>query len=342
MANNNYFEIEKSVFRLLSPRTQKVLRERFGLENTEKKTLESIGRDFGVTRERIRQIEEAGLEKLRKQKLLERSSAIKQIVFYLEKRGRVAREDLLLEDLGGKDNKAEVLFFLVLAPQFERSKISKETYPFWELKEGKITDVQGIIKSVIEQLEEENHSLSPTDIVAQGIINSINLLLSCLQIARQIEKGINGDFGLIEWPEVKPKKLKDKAYLVFKEKNAPLHFTEVARLINHFMKKWDLEKENQREALVQTIHNELIRDDRFVLIGRGLYALREWGYESGTVENVIARVLRGSKRLLSADEIIEKVLERRLVKRSTILLNLNRGNQFIRNQKGSYQLKSTN
>jgi len=342
MANNNYFEIEKNVFQLLSPRTQKVLRERFGLENTERKTLESIGRDFGVTRERIRQIEETGLERLRKQKLPEQSPAIKQIVFYLKKRGRVAREDLLLEDLGGKNNKAEVLFFLALAPQFKRSKISKETYPFWELEEGSVTDVQGTIKDIVGQLEKESHSLSPTDIITQGIIDNIDLLLSCLQIARQIEKGIDGNFGLIEWPEVKPKKLKDKAYLVFKEKNTPLHFAEVAKLINQFMKKWDLEKENQREALVQTIHNELIRDDRFVLIGRGLYALREWGYESGTVENVIARVLEGSKQLLSADEIIDKVLERRLVKKSTILLNLNRSNQFIRNQEGSYQLKSIN
>jgi len=342
MANNNYFEIEKSVFRLLPSRTQKVLRERFGLENTERKTLESIGTDFGVTRERIRQIEEAGLEKLRKQKLPERSLAIKQIISYLEKQGKVAREDLLLEDLGGKNNKAEVFFFLVLAPQFKRNKVSKETYPFWELEEGNATDVQEIIKNVVEQLEKENHSLSPKDIITKGTIDDVDLLLSCLQIARQIEKGIGGDFGLIEWPEVKPKKLKDKAYLVFKEKNTPLHFAEVAKLINLFIKKWDLEEDNQREALVQTIHNELIRADRFVLIGRGLYALREWGYESGTVENVIARVLEGSKRLLSADEIIDKVLERRLVKRSTILLNLNRSNQFIRNQKGSYQLKSIN
>jgi RNA polymerase primary sigma factor len=53
---------------LLTPREQKILRMRFGLEDGRSHTLEEVGQEFGVTRERIRQIEAKALAKLRKNK----------------------------------------------------------------------------------------------------------------------------------------------------------------------------------------------------------------------------------------------------------------------------------
>ncbi len=50
----------------LSPREQKILKLRFGLEGDVPHTLEEVGRQFGVTRERIRQVEAKALEKIRK------------------------------------------------------------------------------------------------------------------------------------------------------------------------------------------------------------------------------------------------------------------------------------
>jgi len=56
----------KEFLQFLSPREQKILRMRFGLEAGRTHTLEEVGREFGVTRERIRQIEAKSLQKLKK------------------------------------------------------------------------------------------------------------------------------------------------------------------------------------------------------------------------------------------------------------------------------------
>ena len=52
----------------LSDREQKIVRMRFGLDNGKSHTLEEVGQEFAVTRERIRQIEAKALAKLRKHK----------------------------------------------------------------------------------------------------------------------------------------------------------------------------------------------------------------------------------------------------------------------------------
>ncbi len=128
-----------------------------------------------------------------------------------------------------------------------------------------------------------------------------------------------------DWPEINPRNIKDKAYLVFKKEKRPLHFREVANLIGP-------------DALPQTVHNELIKDQRFVLVGRGLYALKEWGYEEGDVKDVISKILRKVKKPLSKKEILSRVLKQRMVKENTVLINLQNRKHFIRKDDGRYQL----
>jgi len=55
----------RAALSLLSPREERILRQRFGLDGAEPQTLEQIGRDYGLTRERIRQLEARALAKLR-------------------------------------------------------------------------------------------------------------------------------------------------------------------------------------------------------------------------------------------------------------------------------------
>ncbi len=64
--NNSLKERTAAVLKTLSSREEKILRMRFGLEDGNPQTLEEVGQSFAVTRERIRQIEEKALRKLRR------------------------------------------------------------------------------------------------------------------------------------------------------------------------------------------------------------------------------------------------------------------------------------
>lgn len=111
-----------------------------------------------------------------------------------------------------------------------------------------------------------------------------------------------------------------------------MHFTEIAETINKM-------NFDERQAYPATIHNELILDDKYVLVGRGIYALKEWGYKPGVVSEVIAEILKESGRPMSKKELIDAVLKKRLIKQTTITLALMNRDKFVRDEKGRYSIK---
>ena len=133
------------------------------------------------------------------------------------------------------------------------------------------------------------------------------------------------------WAQVTPKGTKERVHLILKEHNRPMHFTEIAELIDRFQL-------GKRKAHPQTVHNELIKDERFVLIGRGIYVLREWGYFEGTIQDVIRTILMEKNKPLKKEEIIQEVLKIRQVKATTISINLNNSRVF-KKLGGAYTVK---
>lgn len=110
-----------------------------------------------------------------------------------------------------------------------------------------------------------------------------------------------------------------------------MHFRDITTAIN------DTQFDHKR-AYLPTIHNELILDPRFVLVGRGMYALTEWGYVRGVVADVIEQVLRTHGPLTRA-EVEAEVLKQRIVKPGTIYLSLTNKKRFLKNkQDGRYYL----
>jgi len=153
------------------------------------------------------------------------------------------------------------------------------------------------------------------------LINNNKVIYSLIQASKHIEQNKFGHWGIFDWKEVKPKTINDKIYLVLKNNGKPMHFVDITKKINQI-------SFDEKEANAATVHNELILDNKYVLVGRGLYSLVEWGYKRGTVVDVIKDILNENGKPLTRDEIIEKVLEQRLVKKATIILALMDKNSF--------------
>ncbi|MFH1643023.1 MAG: sigma factor-like helix-turn-helix DNA-binding protein [Patescibacteria group bacterium] len=318
----NYQTICVKPLNELPERTKNIIERRFGLVGVE--TLEAIGRDYGITRERVRQIESDGLSKMTK-KLGKNHEVFKHLKDFLKNFGGLRREDILIKELGGNQFQPQALLLLNLSKELKKHSANNNFYTFWTIDNSYFELAKKNINILTKELKDSKQTMDIKD-CAEKLNIKPKVLISYLEISKVIEKGPEGRYGLSDWPEINPRGVKDKAYLVFKRLIKPLHFSEVASLIGE-------------KALVQTVHNELIRDPRFVLVGRGIYALSEWGYQPGTVKDVIFSILKESKTSLSKDEVLGRVLEKRLVKENTILLNLSNKDHFSKDTGGKYQLR---
>lgn len=335
---NSVSEVLKS----LNPRTQDIVSRRFGLKTGNVETLESIGKKYKITRERVRQIEEAALRELRKNfdgfNLGDQVIKIKAI---LQSYGNVVREDFLFHEFYGsiQYNKVSgaMVFLMSISNSFEHYQENDDFHAIWTVKDPLyIEKAKGMTGKIIQALKKQNSAVPEAGLVsffnkgAQEEISDKKIVLSYLSLSKALGKNIFGETGLVSWREICPKGIKDKAYLVLKRTGQPLHFRKIAEAINGC-------KFDSKRANFQTVHNELIKDSRFVLVGRGLYALSEWGYEAGTVKEVLAGLLKKNGPM-AKDKLVAKTAEARFVKPNTIILNLQDKKLFKKDEKGFYSL----
>lgn len=357
MFNPNQTIIEVLESAINNQRAKDVIMRRFGIFDGNRQTLEEIGQQYGITRERVRQIEASGLEALSQPEII--SSLEPHFTFvksHLEEHGGLKREEKLLEDLAyicfpvavekaeEKDKNLEknvsqcqsaLYLILVLGKDFAREKESDKFHPLWTINKSYISAARKVVDYLAKHFQKASKTLEFKDIASQ--IKSIDpkisekAIVAYLDAAKEIHKNKFGHYGLIDWPEISPKGVKDKAYLVLKKHGKPLHFSEIAEHIN-------MHNLDHKRAQVETVHNELIKDSRFVLVGRGMYALSEWGYEPGTVTELISNLIQKNGSL-TKKEILEKILAKRFIKENTILINLQNRKNFIKDDKGKYSLK---
>ena len=340
----NLTDIIEDMFMVLTQKEKDVIIKRFSLDNKPKQTLEKIGQAFSVTRERIRQIEKIALGKLRRTvdntKLAVINKLAKEI---LEKTGGALLEDKLVAEILNKIISSTTVdaniikLALNINPEISKTEKTNLYRPFWRLNTVTNDQVKDVIETGLQLLSKKNDVVSD-EMIAASINDSLkdqnkkyaqSLITSLLEVDRRIKRVKEG-FGLITWRHINPKSIRDKAYIVLKRSKQPLHFVDIANKIaeSGFDKK---------VVTTQAVHNELIRYDQFVLVGRGLYALKEWGYKKGTVADVIVDLLR-KKSPMTKQEIIAGVLKQRQVKKGTISLNLQKNPAFVRVGRAVYTL----
>lgn len=337
----NYQKICSTLLKGLSERVTDVVVRRFGLKTGQNETLEAIGETYGITRERVRQIEREGLFKIRA-KIGEYKEVLDFFSKALESFGGVKKESSFVFMLGKEKNRSQILFLLSLAKGISKYPEDKEYHGFWVKDEKFVALAKQVIGQAINYFNKEKKPVS-FDEVFESLKSSVSSILgkkvdrkiveSYIEISKVIQKNSEGNLGLKNWVEINPKGIKDRAYLVFKKVGKALHFSEVAKAIeSHFSAL-------NKKAHVATVHNELIKDPRFVLVGRGLYALKEWGYEPGVVRDIIAKVIKENSKPMDKNEIVEAVLKQRMVKENTVFLNLQNKNYFYKDSQGRYVVK---
>jgi hypothetical protein len=334
--NFNYQKICRELLQNFGGRTKDVIESRFGLEGGERKTLEAIGKNYNITRERVRQIEETAICEI-KPKLKRHQKVFQYFEEVLLFFGKFRREDKFIHALAGSPEFQNPAFFLLsLKPHFKRVPQNDDFHSLWTIDLNSFVLAKEVISLFCQKLAEKKAPASleelklPPEHAWAKLDKEVasRWLNSTVEISRKIETGFSGLFGFKEWPEINPKNIRDKIYLLLKREKRPLHFRVLTDLINKSFKK---------PAICQTVHNELIRDSRFVLVGRGIYALKEWGYEKGYVRDIILKVLKGSEKPLAKEEILEKVLSQRMVKKSTVLFNLWNKKYFSKDSEGKYR-----
>lgn len=332
-------QVTKHFLSVLPRRAQDVITKRYGLGAEPKKmTLEAIGESYKITRERVRQIENFALASIRKSDVFKTEVPVfEELRKVMLAQGGLVPEHNFLENISpDKVTQNHIHFLLVLGDLFVKHKEDEEFTHRWSTDQDTATKVHESLRKLYASLSDDelveeakmvDRFLSHLKDVSEEYKND-EILRRWLSLSKKIGKNPLGEWGMAHSPNVNARGVRDYAFLVLRKHGSPMHFTEVARAIGeHFDKR----------AHVATTHNELIKDKRFVLVGRGLYALSEWGYSTGVVRDVVTDILK-KHGPLSREEIVEKVMRERYVKPNTILVNLQNPKYFKKNKEGRYSV----
>ncbi|MCK5285826.1 MAG: hypothetical protein KAJ58_01205 [Candidatus Pacebacteria bacterium] len=336
----NSKEIVQNFLEGLPKRSQDILTKRYGLGNSVKRhTLESIGQKYKITRERVRQIENHSIKNIIKSDDFSKAEKyFNELVNIIESIGGLAEEKSLLEYLSKDVSEQNYLHFLfVIGNPFYKDKRDNDFDAKWYTDKKVAENVIKVLKRVHSQFEEDQlfTEVQLIDLVrkeANKLKNRKELnddqIKNWLTASRVIGRNPFNEWGLATSQNIKIRGIRSYAYLVVRQNGSPMHFKEVAKMINKHFKK------NVHTA---TCHNELIKDERFVLVGRGMYALTEWGYTKGIVKDVILDILKKEGKL-TKESVIDRVLKERYVKENTVIVNLQNSDYFKKHKDGTYSL----
>lgn len=332
-------KITKKIISELQDRASDVIMSRFGLgPDGKKKTLEEIGKKYSITRERVRQLEDAALSIIKKSEAYKaEQAAFEELRQLMHKLGHIVAEHELLPHISkDKATQNHINFFLVLSDMFKKHREDDHFHARWSVNDEMAERVHDALRKLYSNLKDED-LIPETEIIKKFLEHTKDLSEELkneevakrwLSMSKAVAKNALGEWGKASSSNIRTRGVKDYAYLVMRRHGTPLHFKEVADSIA---------KTFNRKIHYATCHNELIKDPRFVLVGRGMYALSEWGYKKGIAREVIADILK-REGALSKEEVIKKVNKERYFKRNTILVNLSNPKFFRKNKEGLYSV----
>ena len=317
-------------------REKEIISRRFGLSGN-KETLEQIGEMLSITRERVRQLEKAILIRLQISaedgEIPELAAAEKILVRNLTEMGRVAKLSDLADKVYGRTSTASERTGIYFIATFAKNLTVVEENDKYNAavgiaEYGDEKTIRGRVDEIVKLIRENKAPMTIDELDEKLDYEHPDHIRAIASVSKQLAT-LNGVWGLTRWPMVNPKNIRDKIYVILDAKKEPMHFSEIAKAIKDSNFK-------RKNVTVQAIHNELIKDPRFILIGRGIYALDSWGYKKGTISDIIKAILIKADKPLTREEIVKQVLKLRKVKETTILLNLQNKKNFKKVGKNLY------
>jgi hypothetical protein len=333
-------KVTKKITSHLPPRASDVIMNRFGLtEDGKKKTLEEIGKKYNITRERVRQVEDAALNLIKKSGAYKAEQAVfDELRQVIHKLGSIVAEHELLSYISKDEStKNHVQFLLELGDSFKKHREDDHFHARWSVDDSMTDKIHDALKKLYSSLKDED--LIPETEMIKKFLDHLKdvseqfrdeeIVKRWLSMSKTVAKNPLGEWGKATSPNIRTRGVKDYAFLVMRRHGSPMHFKEVADAIS---------KTFGKKTHYATTHNELIKDSRFVLVGRGMYALSEWGYKVGIAREVIQDILKREGGPLSKDEIVKRVMKERYFKKNTILVNLANPKYFKKNKSGLYSI----
>lgn len=338
----------------LSTKEEDILRRRFALNGDREQTLEEIGRQYRVTRERIRQIENTAIAKIKRLKLF--NGIIHPIeilvIGIITNHGGIIEAQSLLDKLlsysGASDVNLRSVRFIIKELLKDKIEPVESDFDFkkaWKIKNAGLDMMREIVKRIEGLIGSIGKPIDSNGLIAKfnesefcksnsSRIND-DVVISAMDLGKRLGKNPYGEYGLIEWGSIEPKRMNDKIMLILRKNGKPMHFTDISKKINEA-------GFDERKAYPPTVHNELILNPEYVLVGRGIYALREWGYHDGVVADVLEKIIKEAGRPMNRESLVSAVLKQRMVKRNTIHLALTNHAKFKKLESGEYTLVDGN
>lgn len=340
MANTITFKPKQVTKRILSglpDRAYEVIVNRFGLsDDAQRKTLEAIGKKYGITRERVRQIENAAMILIRKSdSFKDEKEVFEELKKLMHTLGGIVAESEFLNHVS-KDELTQnhIHLYLNLDDSFVKHKEDDHFNTRWSV-DSTITDtIHKSLKNLYANLSDDE-LVSENELIVRFLdevkdlseqYKNEEIAKRWLSITKKISRNPLGEWGKTTSSSIKTRGIKDYAFLMMRKHGSPMHFREVAKAITDTFDK---------TCHTATCHNELIKDNRFILVGRGIYALSEWGYKSGVVRDVIKELLKKNGPM-NKEDIVDQVMKERYLKKNTILVNLQNSKYFKKNKQGLY------
>lgn len=343
--NSSILAAFRDILKALSPKEKDVIERRIWLRG-EKETLQNIWNSFipNITRERVRQIENSGIKKIWRiikatelVKIQEKSKEILELNGWLLTKEKLINAIIKWLNLNDSINSSIIETIIQSDYDIVKSKPKLWTRTYFYLPKISKKSIDSIYKEALNILKKRKDVIDKTSLYEMIKINLKNNNLknvfidSVLNIYEEIVFWEENLVWLTKRKILNPKTLKDKAKYILRKEKIPMHFVSIANKIT----------ENMGEKVkVNTVHNELIRNSEFVLVGRWIYALKDWWiYKPGTVIDVIVDIMKKTWEPMTKEDIISKVLKVRKVKPATIYMNLQNKKIIQRVWRNYYKLK---